>query len=240
MRKSYLLGIVVAVAVIGFDVHMASYSPIRVSISTASAQELPNFVATTTLPLAAAAAWEMPQPVAKSEAEERRAPVAAPTSAAAVTKTIQPKLASAPAAETPVRLIIPSIGLDSIIQPMGLNSKGELDVPSGATSNVGWWKGGPKPGEMGSAVLDAHVFAAFKNLRNVRIGDDIIVITSSGERLRFVAAESTIFKLSELSPSLLYSRGGDRWLNLITCAGQPVGDTYSHRLIVYSRFVEVL
>lgn len=240
MRKSLLLGAVLAIGIITFDVRLASLSPIRVDINAAAAQELPAFIATSSLAAAAPAAWDAPQPVASSEEEARLASVPAPTAAAKATRTIQPKMARAPAAETPARLIIPSIGLDTGIDPVGINKKGEMEVPPGSSPNVGWYKGGPKPGQVGSAVLDAHVFAAFRDLRNVRVGDDVIIVTASGQRLRFVAAESTVFRLSELTSAMLFGRGGDRWLNLITCAGQPVGDTYSHRLVVYARFAEAL
>src|SRR5947208_1526342 len=40
----------------------------------------------------------------------------------------------------PARLIIPSIGLDDSVLEVGLNAKGEMDVPDGKTKNVGWYK----------------------------------------------------------------------------------------------------
>src|SRR5689334_6528127 len=72
--------------------------------------------------------------------------------------------------KVPVRVIIPSIGLNAPIEQMGLTSSGALDVPSGKTNNVGWYAAGTLPGEVGSAVLDAHVFAALKNLKYVEPG----------------------------------------------------------------------
>lgn len=137
----------------------------------------------------------------------------------------------------PVRLIIPSIGLDAMIESLGLNDKGEMDVPDGSSPNVGWYKGGPIPGNMGSAVIDAHVYAAFENLRYLKVGSDVIVENARGERLRFVVDDSRVYELGELSSGMLFGRKDARRLNLITCAGQPTADgsTYTHRLVVYTK-----
>jgi hypothetical protein len=138
----------------------------------------------------------------------------------------------------PVRLIIPSIGLDAPIQAVGVNAKGEMDVPDGSTNNIGWYKGGPMPGSYGSAVLDAHVFAALKDLRYAKIGDPVYVLTKGGTRLRFTIKESTVFTLSELTSTILFGRGGGQWLNIITCAGTyiPSLGTYDHRLVDFALF----
>src|SRR3989338_10251998 len=42
----------------------------------------------------------------------------------------------------PVRLIIPSINIDSPVVGVGINEKGEMDVPDGSTDRVGWYKYG--------------------------------------------------------------------------------------------------
>ncbi len=163
--------------------------------------------------------------------------------------TTTPEIAEAPVAETldkspwriakPARLSIPAIGLEEQIIPLGVNEKGEMDVPSGDTSDIGWFKEGPRPGQRGSAVLDAHVFAAFSELDQLRVGDSVYVITESGAKLKFEVVQATVYKLSEISPDLLFNRNDAKRLNLITCAGQATADgsTYTHRLIVYTKFV---
>lgn len=241
MRKSLFVGVLLALSIVAFDLESFFKSKQSISINYAVAQEmLPDFSATTTLSVADVAVWNFRQEVANNEADELAPAIPSPTSAAADTHTIRAKKAPVPRPTNPLRVSIPSIGLDSTVVPVGLNRKGEMDVPSGKTNNVGWYKSGPKPSEMGSSVLDAHVFAAFKELHRTNVGDEIIVETESGQRLRFIVEETTVYKLSEMTPSMLFGRGGGRWLNLITCAGVPVGDTYSHRLVVYARFVEEL
>ncbi|OHA15093.1 MAG: hypothetical protein A3H57_02945 [Candidatus Taylorbacteria bacterium RIFCSPLOWO2_02_FULL_43_11] len=139
----------------------------------------------------------------------------------------------------PVKLYIPSISLVSPIQAVGLNTKGEMDVPSGDTNNVGWYEYGTSPGEVGSAVLDAHVFAAFKNLYLVKVGDDITMQTDDGV-LRFVVEEVSIYDLPDVPREKLFNRSDKPRLNLITCAGTLTADgsTYDQRLIVYAKLAD--
>ncbi len=184
-------------------------------------------VADTTLPL--------PHQPALLRAEAAETPNMSVATATSEQESIQP----APDAR-PARLSIPSIGLDSPIIPMGMDAKGDLAVPNGDTNNVGWWAQGTVPGEMGTAVLDAHVFAAFSELHHLTPGAEIIVTTKDGAQLRFTVQEMHTYALSELTPDMLFNRAGARGLNLITCAGSLTADrsTYDHRLVVYATLTE--
>jgi sortase (surface protein transpeptidase) len=136
----------------------------------------------------------------------------------------------------PVRIQIPAINLDDPVIGVGVNSKGEMDVPSGKTHNVGWYKNGTMPGSMGSAVMDAHVFAAFSQLYKLHQSDEIDIVMSDGSTLKFVVVESHTYPLSDVPAQKLFNSNDGRYLNLITCAGSLVADhsTYDHRLIVYA------
>jgi sortase (surface protein transpeptidase) len=136
----------------------------------------------------------------------------------------------------PVRVIIPAINLDSKILSLGKEKNGEMSVPSGKSNDVGWYKYGTVPGNMGSAVLDAHVFAAFANLNKLKSGDNIFVLTDKGEKLRFVVGEAKTYKLNALSPNTLFHQNDAKRLNLITCAGSLTKDksTYTHRHVVFA------
>lgn len=142
----------------------------------------------------------------------------------------------------PVRVSIPSVSLDTRVIPVGMNAKGEMDVPDGATSDVGWYKRGTVPGQIGSAVLDAHVYAAFEDLRYAKVGDEILVTNAGGEVLRFRIEDSRVYSLSELTPTMLFGRSDVRRLNLITCAGtfRSSINTYDHRLVVYAVFEDIV
>ncbi len=153
---------------------------------------------------------------------------------------LAPEASAARTSQTPAALAIPSIGLGSPIVPMGLTQEGDLDVPDGTTNNVGWYAKGTVPGEMGSAVLDAHVYAAFSNLDEVRKGDIIYIAMKDGATREFKVTGSKVFKLSELSSEELFNQKGGRYLHLITCAGEltPDKSTYTHRLVVYAELVD--
>ncbi len=188
------------------------------------------------------AAAPRPAEVAATLPAEVTAPVAevtAPPAAETPPPTTPKAEIPATGADTPIRVSIPSINLDKKIVGVGVNSKNEMAVPAGSTDNVGWFKFGPKPGEVGSAVLDAHVFAAFADLKYVAPGADIYVETASGERLHFVVEKSQTYALADLSPATLFGATSERHLNLITCAGQltPDHSTYDHRLVLFAALV---
>jgi sortase (surface protein transpeptidase) len=139
----------------------------------------------------------------------------------------------------PIHIRIPSIGLDSPIVGVGVNTRGEIDVPSGTSNNVGWYEYGTRPGNVGTAVLDAHVFAALKNLYQVSPGADVYVTTKDGQTLHFRVAAIRAYALASLTPAQLFTGKSEHAMNIITCAGSLTRDrsTYDHRLIVYTTLV---
>jgi hypothetical protein len=67
--------------------------------------------------------------------------------------------ASSPAEEdapTPVRLHLPTLGVESELIALGLEDDGALEVPEDPHV-AGWWTGGADPGERGPAVVVGHV-----------------------------------------------------------------------------------
>lgn len=157
-------------------------------------------------------------------------PATAPTASTTTRAPFQP--VESPLA--PVRLSIPSIGFNNPIIKVGTNSAGEMDVPDGRTRNVGWYKDGTLPGEIGNAVIGAHVYAAFARLDEVNVGDEIVVAMNDGSAKKFIVAERNTYRLSEMSADALFNLKDARRINLITCAGTltPDKSTYTHRLVV--------
>lgn len=192
-------------------------------------------------PLPTAAA-ETPSAAPETPLVQEEAPALKPPQSAAKSSTPAPaKTVSTPAAPAPAGaptfVRIPSVGINNPIVRVGTNSAGEMDVPSGQTRNIGWYGKGVIPGETGSAVFAAHVFAAFGNLHKTNVGDEIFVQTESGGWHRFVVEDKKTMKLEDVSADALFNRKGGRYLHLITCAGAPTSDgsTYTHRTIVYAR-----
>lgn len=155
-------------------------------------------------------------------------------------KTAQAKKPVVLGPDSPTSISFPSLGEVNHVERVGVNSRNEMDVPSGSTTNVGWYKDGTVPGDQGSAVIDAHVFAAFNKLRYLKIGSDIYVAMASGKKLHFTVIDSRVYTLSEVPLEYLFNRDDGKYLNLITCAGHLTPDktTYDHRLIVYAKLVE--
>src|ERR1039457_7041885 len=57
---------------------------------------------------------------------------------------------------TPVRLVISALHIDAKVQDVGITKNGNMATPNNFT-DVGWYKYGALPGEMGSAVIAGHV-----------------------------------------------------------------------------------
>jgi sortase (surface protein transpeptidase) len=169
------------------------------------------------------------------------APVAAPVALEHALKQVVPKAPIAlaapdPSNRLPISLSIPSIKLVASIAPVGTDSDGAMAVPT-IPKTVGWYKDGTIPGTPGSAVLDAHVYLAFKTLKNVKTGDNIYVTSQSGKKLHFiVSATKTYFYTQVPAQTLFAQNDGDAHLNMITCSGTwlPSQGTYDHRLVVYA------
>jgi len=136
----------------------------------------------------------------------------------------------------PSDLIIPSINLISPIQAVGITNGGAMAVPNGATNNVGWYEDGTIPGATGSAVIDAHVFAAFAKLKYLSPGSDIYVLAQDGSIRHFVVTRTKTYANADVPLNLLFNRSDGQYLNLITCAGKltPDHSTYDSRLVVYA------
>jgi LPXTG-site transpeptidase (sortase) family protein len=139
----------------------------------------------------------------------------------------------------PVRLKIPSINVDAAIQYVGVNSKGEMEVPSNDT-DVGWFKIGPRPGETGSAVIAGHfdtekgTAGVFFNLYRLKAGDKLYVEDAKGKTISFVVRESNIYNTGYADA--VFSRNDGTYLNLITCDGVWDGakKSYNKRLVVFA------
>ncbi len=241
MQKSFVASLTLSF-LLAFSVVSYLSSPFTVHVNTvrAAAEVLPvtNATTTSTLPfsnLNLVAFIEVQNNIAASSSQSDTTFTAAQRPKTHQAVFTDPHSFTTQTAQ-PVRLIIPSIGLSAPVDSVGLNDKGEMDVPNGDTTEVGWYKNGTLPGNVGSAVIDAHVFAAFDQLQNLKVGSEVYVENADGARLKFVVSDSRIYKLGELTSGMLFGKHDARRLNLITCAGAPTSDgsTYTHRLVVYT------
>lgn len=139
----------------------------------------------------------------------------------------------------PMRLQIPKLQVDANISYMGLTEGGEMDVPPDLI-NVGWYKYGTKPGEVGSAVIAGHLegtedLGVFTDLQKLRKGDIVSVRNDRNELVSFTVRETRTYKQDE-RPAEIFNKTDGSYLNLITCSGvwSNAQQRYSHRFVVFA------
>jgi LPXTG-site transpeptidase (sortase) family protein len=147
----------------------------------------------------------------------------------------------APAAP-PAHLVVPTIGVNAVVEPVGLDGQGRMSVPSSA-DRVAWYSPGATPGDAGNAVLAGHLDwtngpAVFWRLGTLRKGDEVTVLRADGTRSRFVV-DSTAMMPYDAATDFLYTKSGAPSLTLITCAGtwDHQRSTYLQRLVVRTSLV---
>lgn len=141
----------------------------------------------------------------------------------------------------PLILKIPSIGVDSVVIDVGVDSNGAMEVPDGPTE-VAWFEPGPRPGEVGSAVISGHygwynnISAEFDHLDEVKIGDHVTVEDDKGNVISFVVREIRSYDPASDATDIFTSEDGKAHLNLITCGGawEETVQQYTQRLVVFT------
>jgi LPXTG-site transpeptidase (sortase) family protein len=107
--------------------------------------------------------------------------------------------------------------------------------------DVAWYKLGPKPGEVGNAVINGHIntyyseHGVFEHLDNLNVGDVVEVVERNGATLRFVVIGKKLLDYNSPTDDI-FGKTSSRNLNLITCAGTWMKDKhlYDKRLVVYT------
>jgi len=145
-------------------------------------------------------------------------------------------------AVVPARLQIPKIKVDAAIDQMGILQNGLLEAPTGPKT-VGWYKFGPRPGEVGSAVIDGHYGrwangegSVFDKLNTLKKGDSLSVVDSKGTITMFIVRELKTYDPKADDSAVFHSNDGRSHLNLITCDGSwsSNSQSYSRRLVVFA------
>ena len=126
----------------------------------------------------------------------------------------------------PVRLEVPAIGVSSLIAPVGIAPDHTVDVPPLSRPNLtGWYRYGPSPGQVGSAVILGHVDssltgkAVFYDLGRLRHGDLIDVSRRDGSIAEFRVDATAVFGKNQFPSATVYGHVAYPGLRLITCGG---------------------
>ena len=147
------------------------------------------------------------------------------------------------ARSVPVRLKIPSIGVDTTLMQLGLNPDGTVQVPPiEANAPAGWYRNSVTPGQTGPAVILAHVTVGqfgngvFLHLSQLKPGDQVTVLLQDGASAVFTVDKVQLAPKSAFPTNAVYGNVDHPALRLITCGGPrgANGQGYPDNVIVYA------
>ena len=151
----------------------------------------------------------------------------------------------ATARSVPVLLRIPAIGLSVRLSNLGLNADGTVEVPDNIVE-PGWFRLGPTPGQLGSAVILGHVDnytgpGVFFELRTLAARDEIDVTLADGVVATFSVDSVAMYPKWAFPAERVYGSHGSSTLQLVTCGGtfDPRSGSYLSNVVVYSSLVAV-
>ncbi|HET9872215.1 MAG TPA: class F sortase [Propionibacteriaceae bacterium] len=171
----------------------------------------------------------------KAKAAESAAPGTAPRS----------RIGQFLPASVPTRLEIPSIGVRSAnFVDLHVAADGTLEVP-GSADEVGFYSGGPTPGQLGPAVLGAHVDSTrgpgvFYNLGAVKPGAKIHITREDKSKITFVVDDVAVHPKNRFPTEKVYRGSFTRSeIRLVTCGGpfDPVKH-YLSNVVVFGHLAD--
>jgi hypothetical protein len=140
----------------------------------------------------------------------------------------------------PVRVRIPSLGVDSPLERLGRSRGGIVEVPA-HWSRAGWYRNGPRPGEYGAAVILGHVDsptgpAVFAGVAGLRAGARVLVTRADGSSVAFRVTRVEQHRRSVFPVKAVYWPTLRPELRLVTCGGRydRAGGGYQSNVIVFA------
>ena len=161
-------------------------------------------------------------------------------------KTPSPTVVTIKTYGIPLRITIPAINVDTVVEHVGKDAQGNMDVPKDA-NNVAWYELGYQPGENGNAVIAGHLDtktgpAIFYNLNQLKVGDEITVATDLNKKLVFTVVNKQIYKANNFPVLTVFGPASEPLLNLITCTGvfDRTTEHYLDRVVVITKLKNIL
>ncbi len=224
----------VHVAIVGALLWLTGCAPLSAATSTAT-------VAGPADPRAAAEATANAGAAATPPGEPP-APVQSHSAAAAVKRyrSVRSHDPTAP----PAAVTLPTIGVSSDLQRLGRNADGTIEVPDD-WQQAGWYREGPKPGQVGPAVILGHVDsktgpAVFHRLRELRAGDVVHVDRVDGSVATFVVQRIERHAKTRFPTDDVYLPTLRPTLRLVTCGGEfdAADGRYRDNVVVFATLAE--
>ena len=123
----------------------------------------------------------------------------------------------------PISLTIPSIGVQSTLVRLGLDSTGSVEVPTDFHV-AGWYERSVTPGTTGPAIILGHVDSKsgpgiFFRLGQLRPGDHVAIARADGSHADFVITGVRSYAKAEFPTLAVYANTPVPTIRLITCGG---------------------
>jgi hypothetical protein len=183
------------------------------------------------------------QPLAGPAAPHLAPQPASPSAIGGPTPTPSRAVPAELARSVPVALRIPAIGVSVSVSELGLNPDRTVQVPTNF-QQPGWFRLGPTPGQLGSAVILGHVDsfrgpAVFFRLRYLRAGDRVEVSLADGVVAHFVVNSVAMYPKVQFPAQRVYGSHGYSALQLVTCGGEfdTHARSYLSNVVAYTTLV---
>lgn len=149
----------------------------------------------------------------------------------------------------PVSITIPAIGVHSVVNAIGLNPNGTLQVPplngSAATNEAAWYRYSPTPGALGPSVILGHIDSAaagpsvFFRLGALRPGNRVDVGLKDGTEAVFRVDGVRQYQKARFPTATVYGNTGFAALRLISCSGafDYASHHYLSNVVVFASLV---
>jgi len=144
----------------------------------------------------------------------------------------------------PIKLEVPSIGIDAQVVELGLNPDMTVEIPKRG-EEVGWYKHSQTPGEIGPSVLIGHLDwnggkGVFYDLNKLETGNTFRVTREDGSVAVFVVEDKEEYSQFDFPTDKVYGKLAKPGIRLVTCSGKFLGDAdrYSHNLVIYASLIQ--
>ena len=139
----------------------------------------------------------------------------------------------------PGRLVLPALGVDAAVVPVGVGPGGALSIPDNARV-IGWWSGGAAPGSpVGTVLMAGHVDSAqtgpgaLARLSQAPVGARLTV-RGPGSEMTYVVRARRRYLKQDLPWRTIFAQGELPRLVLVTCGGDFDSSTrhYTDNVVV--------